>query len=54
MSSEIIYYLFLILFLLFIITLMITGIFLLIRAYQLKMRNLVYLGIGFIFIPTPT
>ena len=51
MSVEIIYYLFLILFLLFIITLLMTGIFLLIRAHQLKMRNLVYLGIGFIFIP---
>jgi len=45
------YYLFIILFLLFIITLTITGIFLLIRSYQLKMRNLLYLGTGFIFIP---
>ena len=51
MNSEIIYFLFIVLFLLFIITLMITGIFLLIRAYQLKMKNLIYLGTGFILIP---
>lgn len=47
MVYQILYNIFQILLLIFLINLMIMGTFLLLRAYQNKMRNIVFLGIGF-------